>query len=268
MRKTLILFVLLALLGCAAPRRAHAQFLGYVADQSVAQVVFTAQAANGASGILNNIGQASHFVLYCDTGFKGTLNLEASPDGTFSTPIVIATATYGQNGVVDNACHVLQAGGYYQTVRLRMLNYVAGSMNAWYTAIGAPISVSPTAFNSNGATAPVACDNASFQNALASATTALQNLLAGTRIYLCGFTLSFSAATTTGTLRIGYGTDNSCSGFFALWGMNVTASSPQFVSFGGPLGALLSTPAVGQSLCMSIGGITASTAVSLSYAQF
>src|SRR4029077_3279667 len=147
-----ILYVLALLAGCA-----QAQFLGYVSNQSTAQVVFTNQAANAASAILTNIGQSAHFLSYCNTGFGGTISLEASPDGTFTSPIVLASATYGQNSVFDSSCHVLQAGGYFQTVRARITNRTAGSVNAWYTAIGSPVSVTPAAFGSNGPTSPIAC---------------------------------------------------------------------------------------------------------------
>jgi hypothetical protein len=249
---------------------ASAQFLGYVSTQSVALQVFNAQAANGASAIVTNIGQSAHFLSYCNTGFRGQILLEASPDGTFSSPILIASATYGQAGIADSACHVLQGGGYYQTVHARVANYAIGSVSAWYTALGSPISYAPSAIGSNGATAPVACDQSSIlANIAQSTTTALVTGLAGTRIYICQLTISFNAATTAGLITLQEFTGAGCTGAQgAVWQIQATANTPQLFTVGAPLGSFGRTLTSGNTVCVVTGAVTAGTSFTASYAQF
>lgn len=269
LRRTLLLAVLSII--CAAP--CHAQFLGYVSMQAIAPAqVFTAQAANGASATLQNLGQSSHFLSYCTTGFSGTISLEASPDGTFATPMVIAAASYGQNSVLDTGCHILQGGGYFPTVRARVSNYSAGSVSAWYTAIASPIAFAPSALASNGATAPIACDKfAVVQIAQNINNGVLVGLLNSTaKIYVCAMSISFDAATTAGAINIGDGNAGACTTFSGIpnWQLNVTANTPQTLPFGGPLGTFTGTLNAGRCLMITTGAITASATVNVSYAQF
>jgi hypothetical protein len=272
LRKLLYVVALLALTGCVAPRRAQAQFIGYVSSQTVAQQVFTAQAANGSSGTVTNLGQSAHFLTYCNTGFGGTISLQASPDGTFATPLTVAFATYGQAGTNDTACHVLQAGGYYQTMRATVSNFSAGSVNAWYTATGSPIAYAPSAFTSNGPGAPIACDKfAVVTQAQSVANGVLVSFLGGTtKAYLCQLTISFNGATTAGVINIGDGNAGACSTFGGAtdWQLVVTANTPQTVTFGGPLGSFTGSLIAGRCLMVSTGAITAAATFSFSYAQF
>lgn len=256
-----IAFALAMLIGVA-----HAQFIGYVSSQTIAPTqVFTAQAANGASSALQNVGQAAHFLNYCNTGFAGTVSIEASPDGTFASPTVLASATYGQAATTDSACHILQAGGYFQTVRARVSHYVSGSVNAWYTAIASPISFAPSSFGSNGPTAPITCDHSSTLSLPASSSGGLVGL-AGTSIYICQIYISFNAATSAGDITVGTSA-SACPASVTLWSMHITASTPQALQIGGPGGSFITAPG-GLNFCIGTGAITAGAAVSYSYAQF
>jgi hypothetical protein len=268
MKRALLIVALYAI--CAL--RCEAQFIGYVSSQSVAQQVFTAQAANGSSVTVTNLGQSAHFLSYCTTGFSGTVSLQASPDGTFATPITIASAAYGQNSTTDTACHVLQAGGYFQTIRATVSNYISGSVNAWYTAIAAPIAFAPVALASNGPTSPIACDKFGVVQIAQSTNNGILVGLNGTtpKVYLCSMTISFSAATTAGAINIGDGTSGGCTVFSGVtnWQLAVTANTPQTVTFGGPLGTFTGTFTPGRCLMVTTGAITASATISFSYAQF
>lgn len=266
-RYTACLVVLVGLLVCSS----RAQFLGYVSQQTVApSQVFTAQAANGVSGTLINLGQSTHLLNYCTTNFGGTISLEASPDGTFTTPTVIATATYGQNSVVDTGCHVLPAGGYFQTVRARVSNYTAGSVNAWYTGVGGPTAFAPAAFGSNGPTAPVACDKNTSLSLSPSTNVALIGVFSGANIYICQASIAFNGTTSTGAVTFQEGTDATCGTILrTMWQSQVTASSPQTLpQIGGPLGAFTRTTTPGHAVCVSAGAITANAIILVSYAQF
>jgi hypothetical protein len=261
-------FLLMAVLGLA---RCEAQFLGYTAAQSVAVSAFTNQAANGTSAILTNIGQSAHFLSYCNTNFAGTIALEASPDGTFAAPNTLATATYGQQTTTDSSCHVLQAGGYYPTVRARVLNYVGGSTTAFYTAIASPVTFAPAAFASVGPTSPIVCDRSNVVSLTASNSTAIVTVLAGANIYICSMTFSFNAATTTGNLSVQEYTTNACSVAASnggTWFAFITSGTPQLFTVGGDLGSRLRTIVPGHAFCLFTGAITATTELAYSYAQF
>jgi hypothetical protein len=269
MRKALAsLGVVLALVAGAS-----AQFIGYTSAQSVAVNVFASQAANGASATLQNIGQSAHFLSYCNTNFNGQIALEASQDGTFASPIPLAQASFTN---FDGACHVLQAGGYYPAVRARVLNYVGGSVTAFYTALGAPIAYSPTAVTSTGPTSPTVCDR-SFSITVGQNTTS--SLIAnqpGMTFILCAVSFSFNAATTAGSLQLSEfatstGPGNVCTtgiGTGAFWNAFVTANTPQLFSVGGTVGPWLKTILPNHVLCLTTGAVTASTQVTYSYAQY
>lgn len=266
-----VLLLLVILIVFLSVGHCEAQFIGYVSGQTTQQTVFTAQAANVNSSILTNLGAAAHFLSYCNTGFTGTISLQASPDGTFSSPIILATASYGQNSVTDSACHVLQAGGYFPTVRVSLSNYAAGSVNAWYSSSALPIAFAASAQNSNGPTSPIACDKFGVvQIAQSVSNGILVGLLgASAKIYLCQMTFSFSAATTAGTINLEDGTSGGCTTASGVsnWQLQVTASTPQTLTFGGPLGTFTGTLNPGRCLMVVTGAITASTTISFSYAQ-
>jgi hypothetical protein len=249
---------------------AQAQFLGTVANQTVSVTVFTNQSANVNSPVLQNLGQSTHLLAYCTTGFSGTISLQAGPGGSFSNATTIASASYGQNSVTDTGCHVLQAGGYYDGVRVAVSNYGAGSISAWYTAVAAPIEFAAAALGSNGPTSPVACDKTIIIQPAQSTTTTLVGVFAGANIYICGMSISFGAATTTGTVVLEEGTAAGCASVVqTLWQLQVLSTTPQILPFiGNTLGALARTQATGHAVCVATGAITATATISVSYAQF
>jgi hypothetical protein len=254
---------------------ASAQFLGYVSTQSVAVNVFANQAANGASATLQNLGQSAHFLTYCNTNFSGQIALEASQDGTYASPIVLAQASYGQQATVDSTCHVLQAGGYYPAVRARVLNYVGGSVTAFYTALGAPISYAPSAITSTGPTAPIVCDRSFSITVAPSATSSLIGNQPGMTFALCAVTVSFNGAVSAGTLALqefatSAAPGNTCTTSLspgANWQIFTTANTPQLFSVGGTSG-WLKTLSPNHVICVVAGTITANVQVTYTYAQY
>lgn len=257
-------FLAAALLAFAGVSRA--QFIGYVSTQTVAPAqVFTAQAANGSSATLANIGQSAHFLTYCNSGFRGTISLLASPDGTFAAPVTLASASYT---AADSSCHILQAGGYFPTIRANVSNFVGGSVNAWYTGTASPIGFAPPAIAGGGPTSPVQCDSTGTQSVTQSTTAVVVPGVAGQKIYVCQINLSFSAATTAGQLSVGLANDGACTGYTTKWATLITSSSPQTLpQTGSSFGAFLQLP-VGTYLCVNAGAITANTQLSISWAQF
>jgi hypothetical protein len=255
---------------------ASAQFLGYVSTQSVAVNVFSSQAANGASATLQNLGQSAHFLSYCNTGFAGQIALEASQDGTFGSPITLAQASYGQQTTTDSACHVLQAGGYYPAVRARVLNYAGGSVTAFYTALGAPISYAPPALTSTGPTSPIVCDRSFSITVGPSATSSLIGNQSGMNFAICAATFSFNGATTAGSLQLSeFATSaapgNTCTTSLspaATWTAFVTANTPQLFSIGSAVGPLIKTLLPNHVICLTTGAVTANTQITYSYAQY
>jgi hypothetical protein len=245
---------------------AQAQFLGYVAAQTSFQTVFTNQAANGNSATVPNIGQSSHFLSYCTSGFVGTINLQGSPDGTFVSPVTMASANFVS---ANTSCKILQAGGYQNAVRASVTNYSAGSVSAWYNGTASPIVFTPAGFSTVGPTAPTTCDQAVAPQVAQSTTVTIfgGGGFSNKNIYLCGFTMSFSAATTTGTLTLEYGTGTNCAtGTTILWSAYVTASTPQTYVVTAPLGTWIAPG--GASVCLATGAITASTTIAGLFAQF
>ena len=260
-----IVAVLALVLGC------QAQFIGYTSSQSSQQTVFLAQAANGVSSILSNIGQSAHFVTVCTTSASLTVSLESSADGTFTAGAIntIASANYGTGSApLDTGCYTLQGGGYYPTFRVRVSNYVAGAVSVWYSGIGSPVSFAAAALGTKGATSPIACDTMSGPSLVNPSTLAnIEGLVAGQRIYACSITFSFNGATTAGTFQFGSAAGGACTSFAAVYTINITANTPQIVHVvGGPGGLFRLLP--GQQLCLQTTTVTASAIVGVSYAQF
>jgi hypothetical protein len=251
--------------------RCEAQFIGYISSQSTTQTVFTNQAANATSAVLTNLGQSSHFLTICNNLFVGTVSLEASPDGNFgaSSTTTLASGSYAlPSGPGDTGCHLLQAGGYYPAERVRVSNFLSGTTTVTYAGIGSPISVSPSALNSQGPASPIACDFGIGPSSIAqnTAATNLQAGITGQRIYVCSITISFSAATTTGTIQF-LSSSGSCLAATQAYTLNITASTPQIVHLlGGPGGLFRLAP--GQQLCVSTGALTAQTLLDISFTQF
>lgn len=263
------LFIVALYVICAV--RCQAQFLGYISSQSTVQTVFTNQGANATSAVLTNLGQSAHFLTICNNLFAGSVSIEASPDGTFAaaTTTTLATASYAlPAGPGDTGCHLLQAGGYYPTERVRVSNFVSGTTTVTYAGIGGPISVTPAALSTLGQTSPIACDNQIGPSSI-NQNTAATNLavgFTGQRIYVCSITISFSAATTAGQIQF-LSSAGSCAAPTAAYTLNITANTPQIVHLLGGPGALFRL-APGQQLCVATGALTAASLLDMTFAQF
>ena len=246
--------------------RCEAQFIGYISAQSTAQIVFTNQAANATSATLSNIGQSSHFLTICNAAFVGTVALEASTDGTYASPVTMASGNYLI--AADTGCHVVQAGGYFPAVRVRVKNFSSGTTSVFYTGIGGPLAPVPAALSTIGPSSPIACDQSDGPSSIPASTAnaTLITGVAGTTVIVCSLTLSFSAATAAGQVQLTQGAAGSCAAPTALYTLNITASTPQIVHLIGGAGGLFRLPA-GSSLCITTGAITAATLLDGEFAQ-
>lgn len=111
---------------------------GYTSIQTNGPIqLFTNKTTTGVSAEVPDIGQSSHWLLYCRGGAAGTvtLQIEGSNDGTNYAPISdVATPTV-------NGCLVLEAAGYFPHVHANITSNTGGTtMNAWYSSSGGPVA--------------------------------------------------------------------------------------------------------------------------------
>lgn len=213
---------------------ARAQNAGNVGIYTREIAVFNAQSTSKSSGIFPDFGFGANYLTYCDTNFIGVIDLEWSPPITGSPTlgpfISLAQASY-TSGNADSACHTLQVGGYYPNLR-STLTITGGSVSAWYTASSAPISYVPSGLGTNGPTPPIVCD-VDNQISIPTGTTVLiaGPLNSGDRVILCGFTVSFNGATSTGNVEIAWSATNACGTLTSpSWAMFTTSATPQTLS--------------------------------------
>jgi hypothetical protein len=248
--------------GITSTSTVRAQGAGVIGIQAINVPVFTAQATTKSSTIFQDIGAGINVLRYCTSGFTGTIDLEwaRTSSGPF-TPL--ASATY----VVDTNCHPLTVNGYWPNLR-STVTVGAGSVTADYAANSGPTGFASPGISSTGPVSPAACDHNSFSAPIAPSLAApLIPGVAGTTIYVCDMTVSFSAATTAGFIQLGSGTNaGGCPGFVATWAVDVLPATPQIFPVGSPLGAFLQIGS-GQTLCVSTGANTANTVLSFSWAQ-
>lgn len=266
----------IALLLLCAP--AAAQFIGYNAAQSTSQTLFTNQAANGASRTITNLGQSSHFVTVCNFNFVGTVLLESSQNGTFAPPNTVAAANYGlaTPGNPDNFCHLIQAGGFYPTLRVRVANYQSGNTSVFYSGIGGPIDFAPPALSTIGPTSPIACDvPVDLENVPPSSTAGIVVVpqIANTTVIVCSVTVSFGSNTTSGEIILGGGSagggigTSPCALVRDVFTIFIPNGSPeQPLHFVGGVGGLFRLRP-GETLCITTGNIGAITILDASFAQ-
>lgn len=259
---------------------ARGQFIGYNAAQSTSQNLFTNQAANGTSATITNLGQSSHFFTVCNTAFSGTVIIQSSQNGSFSPPNTIAAANYGfSSGAqppppTDSNCHLIQAGGYYPTMRVQITNYSGGTTSVFYSGIGSPIAFAAAALTTIGPTSPIACDQHTSQTI--AATVAFATVVAGLPnqvIIVCSVTMSFDANTGAGGLIL-FGTDSSASGnpascttlapFISRIDTFTDTTNP--IHLLGAAGGLYRVPK-SLPLCISTSAVGANTQVEVSFAQ-
>jgi hypothetical protein len=133
--RRLISFALLclALAGCAAPRRAQAQFIGYVSPQTVQQSIATNLACTGSAQTftVQNIGQEQHYLsigaVVNATQFQATLQ-GVDTQGNLYT---ISDAMEVKSGNVGN----LHGSGYFPKIQvvITCLPAVTASFTASYS---------------------------------------------------------------------------------------------------------------------------------------
>ena len=204
----------------------HAQNAGNVGIYTREVTVFTNQSATAHSAIFPDFGFAANYLTYCTTGFNGSIDLEWSPNPGVVAYIPLAIASFTINA--DTNCRTLQAGGYFPNLR-STATVTIGSISAYYTASSAPISFVAAGLGSNGPASPIVCDH-NIASTLASGGTAnfLSPILPGDSLVICGFTLSFASAPSTGNVQIGWAA-SSCASPTINWEVLTTASSPQVI---------------------------------------
>lgn len=270
---------LLAIAGLLlSPPGVRAQFIGYTTSQSTAQNVFVNQAANAISATITNLGQSSHFLSICNNLFAGTIILQSSKDGSFNPPSTVAAANFGQGGPLDSNCHLIQAGGYYRTMRVQLTNYSTGSTNVFYSGIGAPIDFAPPALSTIGPTSPINCDlSRAVRIAQSTTGSTIATGFAGQTIIVCSITLSWVGNVTGGgaTSLVSFGAQADSPGTGG--GCTAVAVDDTFLlspdnganpitNMVGGVGGLFRLPP-GQPLCVTIGPIGADTLINVSFAQ-
>ena len=278
---TFVILVSLAIGTLFIPRaEVHAQ--GTFANTTVSVPVLTNFAGTGAfgcptsglgggqcqgitQGVFPNIGGGSHWLHYCTSATALQIQLQESPDAV-SGHYAAITPIYGVPAV--GSCGVIQGGGYFQNLQGNILSQSGGSTSVWYSASAGPVSTFPTGVNSVGATSPVQCDKSLTSDVAAGALVSLIAGVSGKRIFLCGGTYSFNAATTTGGISLAHSNNGigTCNPFGLMWNNVILSTTPQQITpFNFTSGALIIPN--GESLCVLTGTITATTTIDIAYAQ-
>lgn len=301
---------LVALVTLLLPVAAEAQFNGYVGLQTVMVPVVLNTASTGRFKVNANIGSSYHTLTYCLSTPSTALQLivEQSPDGqdahfTQVSPI----SEFPWQAINNNSCGVIRVGGYYSILAVNVLLLSGGTISIWYTGTAGPTDIYPPAVNSSGGTSPAECDQSLVFSQLAPG--AVYQLVTGNPnqgIYICGGTLSFDGATSSGSIQMQVGGTN-CGGITQaslplkrhigkgvtvtqaprfppakpagrppalaagtpVWFSYVTVQTPQVF----PINAAKSTIRIppttaGSSLCLNVGAITADVGLTLTFAQF
>src|SRR5271154_6849644 len=266
MRRVLVASVIAIIMATSA----HAQFAGYVGIQTTTPAkVFTNATSGGtvtlfgAGGISQNIGQTAHYLGFCINGaFTGTINMQGSNDGgvTFTT---LAVADYLNANVQQ--CHTLRGGGYWGLMQSTAVVSAGTLLSATYTGVASPIDAIPTGIATIGPMPPVVCDRGQSVVASAGTTLLLSPALTLDVVHICGMTLSFSAATTGGSVSIGWSTVSGCSSPVSTWIMFTPSTAPQTIVVSHPLD---SPTWAGQNQFACVANSSgANVAVNLSYAS-
>jgi hypothetical protein len=267
-----------ALIFLLAASAARAQFIGYVGLQTTYTRVINASTTTGRTLVNTNIGASFHTFTYCASSSTGTLQLfiEESPDGA-SNHFTQISATYGlpNNAVNGNECAVIRVGGYYSVLAVNVVVLTGGNLSVWYSATAGPADLYPPSVNTEGGASAVQCDQR----------TTLDNLVPGNyqvvvgkqfqSIYVCGGTLSFNAAPTAGEIYLLWGTTATCGGLASgsiLYDTYIIPTSPTPFAISSAGNSFFRAPASVvlpvNNLCLLVTGVTASTAITLNWAQF
>lgn len=222
---------------------AHAQNSGTVGIQAVFFPVFTNQNTSASSGgywncgvasgpcpVLQDIGQGTNILSYCDTNFTGTIDLEWTPAYSPSATFIVITQATWTN---DFGCHSLPFGGYFPNMRATLTGS-GGSVSAWYTAISGPTAFAAPAIGSAGPTSPVQCDLNTIgtyaSGAIGSSAVMAQPINRTDSVVICGMTVSFNGAASAGSIRVAYGTSVCASASNTTFQAYTTANTPQILN--------------------------------------
>ena len=217
---------------------------------------------SGNSQVVRNIGQSAHYLQFCTAGWSGfpqTIAIQSSFNGTTNWTTIAETA------VALTGCRTLQAGGYYQAIRVHAFS-LGGTITAVYNASSGPISFAATGISSTGATPPTICDqNISVSIANGATGLVVGEFPDGTAVFkICGFQISFNGATAAGSYQFETASDSACTGPNGpIWPNFTTAATPQTITAGSGQGTLFTVP--GLVLCF-LNNSGATARVNISYA--
>jgi hypothetical protein len=244
----------------------HAQGDQTVRMSSKEVAVFTNQTTNASSAVFPDNAYGCSFLPYQTSAFVGTIDVEWAPPvpvGTTPTYIQLAEASY--SSADTSSTHVLQVGGYFPNMR-STVTVSAGSLNAEYTASSSPCPLYGAGLASNGPAPPITCDkNLTFTAANGSTQTLILPLQTGDTVILCGATVSFAAATTTGNVQIFYSALTGCGSVGTVsWYGSTTSATPQIFNIPFQIRSALPS-AYPYSCWVNNSGSTAT--ISISYAS-
>lgn len=246
------------------PHKAIAQNSGQVGILSQMTPIFSGITATKCSGILPDIGQGSNILFVANTAVGGgvaTADFEWSPTG--SSPFYTITQANYQD--VQATTHVLTMNGYFPNLRT-CLTYTSGTYSVWYTATSGPLSYSTPGNGTSGATSPPVCDQVSYVSAANSVITFIGPHPVNTssdQIVICGISVAYNAATSTGALEFEWSTAQSCSGVTQGFFDYTTSSTPQNYSIPTPQRSLVQSSQFYNYLCVNnSSGATAGLVIS------
>ncbi len=248
-----------------------AQNAGNTGTQTVSKQVWSSISSAQRSTVVQNIGQAAHYITYCSSSNAAfSFDVEESPDGTTWIPFspVVTQLNSKSN------CGLIVACGYFNNITLNG-GPTAGTLSAWYSASTGPGTCYSPGSATSGQSALPLCDQVSFVTLAGNASaTAILPAPATANIYYCGgWTISLTGAVSTGlngiSVQFGNSTCSSTSG--VVWELILTPSSPLDIAVPAPVDKLPLANAAGSTLCASLNGpgTTGVTAyVSYKYATF
>ncbi len=226
-----------------------AQNAGQTGTQTMSKQVWNAITSAQRSAILQNIGQASHYITFCGSaGGAFSFDVEESPDGTTWVPFSSAITQLNAR----SNCGLIVLCGYFNNVSLNG-GPSAGTLSAWYSASTGPGPCGLTGNATTGQAPLPICDNLAFTQA--SGNGSVQPILPAAptyNSYYCnGWTISLSAPLTgAGTIALEFGNFNctSVSGF--VYTIFLSAATPLVFTIPPPVNKI----SAGNTLCAQFSG--------------
>lgn len=214
------------------PERVAAQGGGSVGLQSQLIPVFNSVTNSASSPILNDQGQGLNILFFCGSVFPGSIDLEWTPNPNLASPTYYPLVTASYTSLTN--CKQIQVGGYWPNLRATVTFTAHGSgqaMSAWYSSTAGPVSGLAPALSTNGPTSPVVCDKNITVAATSGGTTwsgIAPGIIGGLNtIVVCGFSYSFSGAT-SGAMSAQWGTTSGCASLDAAdWTVQTISTTPQ-----------------------------------------